>query len=85
MLSGYILVVDSAAATQKFPFLHFRLAAEGWGEEPRKKCKEIFDLPRRSEAEAGEARLGDLSGRFSPKPHARGACEVSQGSAGNGF
>ena len=29
-------------ANQKFPFLLFRLSAEGSGEEPSKKCKEIF-------------------------------------------
>ncbi|MGH9378702.1 MAG: hypothetical protein ACRD1I_07880, partial [Terriglobia bacterium] len=45
----------SAAATQKFPFhFLFRFAAEGWGEKPQKKCKEIFGVARASP----RARLG---------------------------
>src|SRR3989344_1187772 len=32
-----------AKQNQKFPFhFFFRFAAEGWGEEAREKCKEIF-------------------------------------------
>ena len=44
---------DAANANQKFSFhFFFRFAAEGWGEEPQKKCKEIFGLLRASEASA---------------------------------
>jgi hypothetical protein len=32
----------AAKQNQKFPFHIFRFAAEGWGEETREKCKEIF-------------------------------------------
>ena len=33
----------TAKQNQKFPFhFFFRFAVEGWGEETRKKCKEIF-------------------------------------------
>src|SRR3989338_1865806 len=33
----------TAKQNQKFPFhSFFRFAAEGWGEEAREKCKEIF-------------------------------------------
>ena len=36
-------------ANQKFPFhFFFRFAAEGWGEEAREKCKEIFGFARAS-------------------------------------
>jgi len=35
--------VETAKQNQKFPFhFFFRFAAEGWGEEAREKCKEIF-------------------------------------------
>ena len=34
---------ETAKQNQKFPFhSFFRFAAEGWGEEAREKCKEIF-------------------------------------------
>ena len=34
---------ETAKQNQKFPFhFFFRFAAEGWGEETREKCKEIF-------------------------------------------
>jgi hypothetical protein len=34
---------ETAKQNQKFPFhFFFRFAAEGWGEEAREKCKEIF-------------------------------------------
>jgi len=33
---------ETAKQNQKFPFHFFRFAAEGWGEEAREKCKEIF-------------------------------------------
>ena len=34
---------ETAKQNQKFPFhFYFRFAAEGWGEEAREKCKEIF-------------------------------------------
>ena len=34
---------ETAKRSQKFPFhFFFRFAAEGWGEEAREKCKEIF-------------------------------------------
>ena len=35
--------MQTAKQNQKFPFhFFFRFAAEGWGEETREKCKEIF-------------------------------------------
>ncbi len=35
--------MKAAKQNQKFPFhFFFRFAAEGWGEEAREKCKEIF-------------------------------------------
>jgi hypothetical protein len=35
--------MQTAKQNQKFPFhFFFRFAAEGWGEEAREKCKEIF-------------------------------------------
>jgi hypothetical protein len=34
---------ETAKQNQKFPFhFFFRFAVEGWGEETRGKCKEIF-------------------------------------------
>src|SRR3989338_8781497 len=48
----------TAKQNQKFPFhFFFRFAAEGWGEEAREKCKEIFWflLPRPKGAD--EARI----------------------------
>ena len=33
---------ETAKQNQKFPFHSFRFAVEGWGEETREKCKEIF-------------------------------------------
>ena len=37
------IVMTTAKQNQKFPFhSFFRFAAEGWGEEAREKCKEIF-------------------------------------------
>ena len=34
---------ETAKQNQKFPFhFFFRFAVEGWGEEAREKCKEIF-------------------------------------------
>ena len=39
----YIRVILTAKQNQKFPFhFFFRFAVEGWGEETREKCKEIF-------------------------------------------
>ena len=35
-------ILIAAKQNQKFPFHFFRFAAEGWGEETRGKCKEIF-------------------------------------------
>jgi len=36
---------ETAKQNQKFPFhFFFRFAVEGWGEETREKCKEIFWL-----------------------------------------
>jgi len=34
--------MTTAKQNQKFPFHSFRFAVEGWGEETREKCKEIF-------------------------------------------
>ena len=40
---------ETAKQNQKFPFhFFFRFAAEGWGEEAREKCKEIFGFARAS-------------------------------------
>ena len=37
------IILTTAKQNQKFPFhFFFRFAVEGWGEETRKKCKEIF-------------------------------------------
>ena len=36
------IVMTTAKQNQKFPFHSFRFAVEGWGEETREKCKEIF-------------------------------------------
>ena len=37
--------MNTAKQNQKFPFhFFFRFAVEGWGEETREKCKEIFWL-----------------------------------------
>ena len=75
----------AAKANQKFPFhFLFRFAAEGWGEETRGKCKEIFGFAARYSARRGaSSAIGaeDLG----QSHHALRACEVSQGSAGNGF
>ena len=39
----FISETETAKQNQKFPFhFFFRFAAEGWGEEAREKCKEIF-------------------------------------------
>src|SRR5437667_1938405 len=74
----------SAAATQKisFPFL-FRFAAEGWGGGAAEKMQGNFwGCPRESASAArrvwkiGAEDLGQTH-------HARGACEVSRGSAGH--
>ena len=40
---SFLNVVAPAKQNQKFPFhFFFRFAVEGWGEETREKCKEIF-------------------------------------------
>ena len=37
------IILTTAKQNQKFPFhFFFRFAVEGWGEETREKCKEIF-------------------------------------------
>ncbi len=38
----YDIYMLTAKQNQKFPFHSFRFAVEGWGEETREKCKEIF-------------------------------------------
>ena len=44
---------ETAKQNQKFPFhFFFRFAAEGWGEEAREKCKEIFGFAARVLARA---------------------------------
>ena len=46
----------TAKQNQKFPFhFFFRFAAEGWGEEARGKCKEIFWFCTRESASVSEA------------------------------
>ncbi len=48
----------TAKKNQKFPFhFFFRFAAEGWGEEAREKCKEIFGFCTRESASVSEARI----------------------------
>jgi hypothetical protein len=56
--------MDLEAATQTKNFLSFifRFAAEGWGEEARKKCKEIFGFARAS-PRARSRRFPAQSGR----------------------
>ena len=47
---------ETAKQNQKFPFhFFFRFAAEGWGEETREKCKEIFGFCTRESASVSEA------------------------------
>jgi hypothetical protein len=53
----------SAKQNQKFPFhFFFRFAAEGWGEEAREKCKEIFGFCTREYSSVSEARIIGLQG-----------------------
>ena len=62
----------SAGANPKIPFLASRLAAEGSGEEPRKKWQGNFrGASRRSIAAAGERRVREA--------------RVSPGAVGNEF
>jgi len=43
MIAKIVSILNTAKQNQKFPFhFFFRFAAEGWGEETRGKCKEIF-------------------------------------------
>ena len=50
--------MTTAKQNQKFPFhFFFRFAAEGWGEEAREKCKEIFGFCTRESASVSEARI----------------------------
>ena len=50
------IVMTSAKQNQKFPFhFFFRFAVEGWGEETRGKCKEIFGFCTRESASVSEA------------------------------
>ena len=47
---------ETAKQNQKFPFhFFFRFAVEGWGEEAREKCKEIFGFCTRESASVSEA------------------------------
>src|SRR3989338_3350459 len=47
---------QTAKQNQKFPFhFFFRFAVEGWGEETRGKCKEIFWFCTRESASVSEA------------------------------
>ncbi len=69
---------ETAKQNQKFPFhFFFHFAAEGWGEEAREKCKEIFGFAPRESASVSEAR-SSASGAYAlvPSHHALGACEV---------
>jgi hypothetical protein len=44
-----IMQIETAKQNQKIPFHSLgRFAAEGWGEEAREKCKEIFGFARTS-------------------------------------
>ena len=48
--------MTTAKQNQKFPFhFFFRFAVEGWGEETREKCKEIFGFCTRESASVSEA------------------------------
>ncbi len=50
--------MTTAKQNQKFPFhFFFRFAAEGWGEEAREKCKEIFWFCTRESVSVSEARI----------------------------
>ncbi len=43
MIAKIVSILNTAKQNQKFPFhFFFRFAVEGWGEETREKCKEIF-------------------------------------------
>ena len=43
MVAKIVSILNTAKQNQKFPFhFFFRFAVEGWGEETREKCKEIF-------------------------------------------
>ena len=55
-------------ANQKFPFLIFRFAAEGWGEEAREKCKEIFGFARASPRARSRRSQRNRGVRFGFKP-----------------
>ncbi len=64
---------ETAKQNQKFPFhFFFRFAAEGWGEEAREKCKEIFGFCTRESASVSEAhsfaspRNRSVRGSFKP-------------------
>jgi len=47
---------ETAKQNQKIPFhFFFRFAVEGWGEETRGKCKEIFWFCTRESASVSEA------------------------------
>ena len=60
----------TAKQNQKIPFhFFFRFAAEGWGEETREKCKEIFLAFAHASPRACPRRVGSL-------PHAIGAYEA---------
>ena len=64
---------ETAKQNQKFPFhFFFRFAVEGWGEETRGKCKEIFWFCTRESASVSEAhwfasqRNPSVRGSFKP-------------------
>ena len=83
---------ETAKQNQKFPFhSFFRFAAEGWGEETRKQCKEIFGFCTRESASVSEAHLSasprNRGVHFNPKPPRapRVRCSPHQDFARNTF
>ena len=55
------LETETAKQNQKIPFhFFFRFAAEGWGEETREKCKEIFLAFAHASPRACPRRIGSL-------------------------
>jgi hypothetical protein len=53
------IIMTTAKQNQKFPFhFFFRFAVEGWGEETRGKCKEIFWVFAHASPRACPRRIG---------------------------
>ena len=69
--------MTSAKQNQKFPFhFFFRFAVEGWGEETREKCKEIFGFARAHPWSAAGARVSAIGAYEAVSSHhALRACD----------